>query len=45
MAELERKVFIVFYLDNQLRLPAPEAVFTGSINHTEVYLREIGAET
>jgi DNA repair protein RadC len=41
MARLEREVFIVLYLDNQHRLLTHETLFTGSINSTEVHLREI----
>lgn len=41
MARLEREVFMVLWLDNQHRLLAHEALFTGSINSTEVHPREI----
>lgn len=41
MAALEREEFIVLFLDNQHRLLACETLFTGTINHTEVYPREI----
>lgn len=41
MAGLEREEFIVLFLDNQHRLLACETLFTGTINHTEVYPREI----
>lgn len=41
MAGLEREEFIVLFLDNQHQLLANETLFTGTINHTEVYPREI----
>ncbi|MDR3104176.1 MAG: DNA repair protein RadC [Yokenella regensburgei] len=41
MAWLEREEFIVLFLDNQHQLLACETLFTGTINHTEVYPREI----
>lgn len=41
MAGLEREEFIVLFLNNQHQLLACETLFTGTINHTEVYPREI----
>lgn len=41
MAGLEREEFMVLFLDNQHQLLAYETLFTGTINHTEVYPREI----
>jgi DNA repair protein RadC len=41
MAGLEREEFIVLFLDNQHQLLTCETLFTGTINHTEVYPREI----
>ncbi|MEL5428912.1 RadC family protein [Serratia nevei] len=41
MAGLEREVFMALYLDNQHRLLAHEALFTGTINHTQVHPREV----
>ena len=41
MAHLERKVFIVMYLDNQHCLLERETLFTGTLSHTEVHPREV----
>ncbi|EAB2700190.1 DNA repair protein RadC [Salmonella enterica] len=41
MAGLEREEFMVLFLNNQHQLLACETLFTGTINHTEVYPREI----
>ena len=41
MAALEREEFRVLYLDNQNQLIAHEALFTGTISHTEVHPREV----
>lgn len=41
MAALEREEFRVLYLDNQNQLIAHEALFTGTINRTEVHPREV----
>lgn len=41
MAELEREIFMVLFLDNQHRLLEYETLFSGSINSTEVHPREI----
>ncbi|MBE0056705.1 DUF4942 domain-containing protein, partial [Citrobacter freundii] len=41
MAHLEREVFIVMYLDNQHCLLGREALFTGTLSHTEVHPREV----
>ncbi|HBE9116880.1 TPA: RadC family protein [Citrobacter braakii] len=41
MAALEREEFWVLYLDNQNQLIAHEALFTGTINRTEVHPREV----
>lgn len=41
LALQEREVFLVLYLDNQNRLLECETLFTGTINHTEVYPREV----
>ncbi|MDQ9127394.1 DNA repair protein RadC [Serratia fonticola] len=38
---LEREVFVVLWLDNQNRLLAQETLFTGTINSTSVYPREL----
>lgn len=38
---LEREVFVVLWLDNQNRLLAQETLFTGTINSTTVYPREL----
>lgn len=41
LAKQEREVFVVIYLDNQHRLLEHETLFLGTINHTEIYPREI----
>lgn len=41
MAALEREEFRVLYLDNQNQLIAHEALFTGTINRTEVHPRKV----
>lgn len=41
LAGEEREVFMVLFLDNQNRLIAHDTLFTGTINHTEVYPREV----
>lgn len=41
MAQLEREVFIVMYLDNQHCLLERETLFTGTLSHTEVHPREV----
>ncbi|MBW5813354.1 MULTISPECIES: RadC family protein [Yersinia] len=41
LAREEREVFLVMYLDNQHCLLEHEALFTGSISHTEVHPREL----
>ncbi|MEG1347884.1 MAG: DNA repair protein RadC [Hafnia sp.] len=41
MANLEREVFIVMYLDNQHCLLERETLFAGTLNHTEVHAREV----
>ncbi|EAP7666160.1 DNA repair protein RadC [Salmonella enterica] len=41
MGGLEREEFMVLFLNNQHQLLACETLFTGTINHTEVYPREI----
>ncbi|EDX1280297.1 DNA repair protein RadC [Salmonella enterica] len=41
MAGLEREEFMVLFLNNQHQLLACETLFTGTINYTEVYPREI----
>ena len=41
MAGLEREEFRVLYLNNQNQLIAGETLFTGTINHTQVYPREL----
>lgn len=41
MADLDREVFAVMYLDSQHRLIAFEAVSVGTLSQTSVYLREI----
>lgn len=41
MAVLEREEFVALFLDNQHQLLACETLFTGTINHTEIYPREI----
>lgn len=41
MANLEREVFIVMYLDNQHCLLERETLFTGTLSHTEVHPREV----
>ncbi|AYW90033.1 DNA repair protein RadC [Yersinia pseudotuberculosis] len=41
LARQEREVFLVMYLDNQHCLLGHEALFTGSISHTEVHPREL----
>ncbi|HHQ6632556.1 TPA: JAB domain-containing protein [Serratia fonticola] len=41
LARQEREVFLVMYLDNQHCLLGHEALFTGSISHTEVHSREL----
>jgi DNA repair protein RadC len=41
MANLEREVFIVMYLDNQHCLLEKETLFAGTLSHTEVHAREV----
>lgn len=41
MTGLEREVFIVLFLDNQHRLIAHKTLFSGTINCTSVYPREV----
>lgn len=41
MASLERETLVVLLLDNQNRLLEWETLFTGTLNHTAVYPREI----
>ncbi|HGV0043523.1 MULTISPECIES: JAB domain-containing protein [Enterobacteriaceae] len=41
MAGLEREEFMVLYLNQQNQLIAYETLFTGTINSTEVYPREV----
>mgnify|MGYP000278845832 CR=1 FL=1 len=41
MAVLEREEFVALFLDNQHQLLACETLFTGTINHTQVYPREV----
>lgn len=41
MAQQEREVFIVMYLDNQHCLLERETLFTGTLSHTEVHPREV----
>ncbi|WP_431223378.1 RadC family protein [Serratia sp. L9] len=41
MGTLEREEFVVLYLNNQNQLLAHEALFTGTISHTEVHPREV----
>ncbi|WP_387465794.1 DNA repair protein RadC [Photorhabdus sp. RM323S] len=41
LARQEREVFLVMYLDNQHCLLEHEALFAGSISHTEVHPREL----
>lgn len=41
LATLEREEFTALFLDNQHRLIAHETLFTGTINHTQVYPREV----
>ncbi|WP_336220512.1 RadC family protein [Citrobacter amalonaticus] len=41
LAQQEREAFMVLYLDNQNRLLAYETLALGTINHVEVYPREI----
>ena len=44
LATLEREEFTALFLDNQHRLIAHETLFTGTINHTQVYPREVVKE-
>ncbi|MCH9414227.1 JAB domain-containing protein, partial [Enterobacter hormaechei] len=41
LAQQEREVFMVLYLDNQHRLLESETLFAGSINHVQVHPREV----
>ncbi|WP_109240463.1 RadC family protein [Klebsiella michiganensis] len=41
LATQEREEFTALFLDNQHRLIAHETLFTGTINHTQVHLREV----
>ncbi|EFF9267021.1 RadC family protein [Cronobacter sakazakii] len=41
MANQEREIFIVMYLDNQHCLLEREILFTGTLSHTEVHPREV----
>ncbi|TBL64583.1 RadC family protein [Hafnia paralvei] len=41
MAGLEREAFVVLFLDNQNRFITHETLFTGTINHTQIYPREV----
>lgn len=41
LAQQEREAFMVLYLDNQNRLLEHETLALGTINHVEVYPREI----
>jgi len=41
LANQEREVFIVMYLDNQHCLLERETLFTGTLSHTEVHPREV----
>jgi len=41
LANQEREVFIVMYLDNQHCLLEREILFTGTLSHTEVHPREV----
>ena len=41
LAGQEREMFVVLYLDNQHRLIAHEALFSGTINCASVYPREV----
>lgn len=41
LAQQEREVFIVMYLDNQHRLLEQEILFTGTLSHIEVHPREV----
>lgn len=41
LAEQEREVFMVLYLDNQHCLLGSETLFAGSINHVQIHPREV----